>query len=58
MNMKTYNDYYNECMAENPTQTQTINGEEHELSYDECCQACADWATMKVEQDQANQPTA
>lgn len=57
--MTTYDEYYEQCMADNPTQTTTINGVEIELTYEECCQACADWATMKVAQDQPQpQPEA
>lgn len=55
--MTTYDEYYEQCMADNPTQTTTINGVEVELTYEECCQACSDWATMKVAQDQAEPQT-
>jgi hypothetical protein len=50
--MKTYDEYYEECMTENPTQIATINGEEVVLTEEECCQSCSDWAQMKVQQDQ------
>ena len=50
--MKTYDEYYEQCMAENPTQTATINGEEIVLTEEECCESCSSWAQMKVEQDQ------
>lgn len=56
--MTTYDDYYNECMTDNPTQTATINGEEVELTYEQCCEACAAWAQMKVEQDNSTPPEA
>ena len=50
--MTTYDEYYEQCMTENPTQTATINGEEIVLTEEECCESCKGWATMKVEQDQ------
>ena len=56
--MTTQQEYFDQCMAENPTQTVTINGVETVLTYDECCQSCTDWAIMKVEQDQAPTPEA
>ena len=56
--MTTYQEYYEQCMTDNPTQTATINGVEVQLTYEECCQACADWAKMKVEQDNPTPPEA
>jgi hypothetical protein len=56
--MTTQQEYYDQCMAENPTQTVTINGVETVLTYEECCESCNSWALMKVEQDQALTPEA
>jgi hypothetical protein len=56
--MTTQQEYYDQCMAENPTQTVTINGVETVLTYEECCESCTSWAIMKVEQDQAPTPEA
>ncbi len=49
--MTTYDEYYAQCMANNSTQTATINEMSVELTYEQCCEACANWAKMKVEQD-------
>ena len=55
--MTTQQEYYDQCMAENPTQTATINGVEVVLTYDECCESCTNWAIMKVAQDEAPTPS-
>ena len=49
--MTTQQEYYDQCMAENPTQTETINGVETVLTYDECCESCNEWALMRWYQD-------
>ena len=54
--MTTQQEYFDQCMAENPTQTETINGVETVLTYDQCCESCTNWAIMKVEQDKAETP--
>ena len=56
--MTTQQEYFDQCMAENPTQTETINGGEIVLTYDQCCESCTNWAIMKVEQDAAEPPEA
>ena len=42
--MTTQQEYFDQCMAENPTQTETINGVEIVLTYDQCCESCTNWA--------------
>ena len=54
--MTTQQQYFDQCMAKNPTQTQTVNGVETVLTYDQCCESCTNWAIMKVEQDEAETP--
>jgi len=51
--MTTYDEYYEQCLAENPEQVETVNGVEIPLTEEESCQACAAWAQMKVDQDNA-----
>ena len=39
-----------QCKAENPTMTQTVNGETFVLSAEEYDKAAQDWAVMRLEQ--------
>ena len=39
-----------QCKAENPTMTQTVNGETFTLSAEEYDQAARDWAAMRLDQ--------
>ena len=46
----TLNELISQCKKENPTMTQTVNGETFVLSAEEYDKAAQDWAVMRLEQ--------
>ena len=53
--MKTKKQYAEECRAENPTMTETVNGETRQLTDDEYETAIEAWALMRFYQDNPDQ---
>lgn len=53
--MKTQEEYANECRANNPTMTETVNGVERKLTETEYDSAVEAWALMRWYQDNPDQ---